>query len=71
MKALEAALLAAQDAGDRHALVTLYQQAAEAVSGAERAFFLPQAHVFAMEVAHPQAAALRAQLVEMGREEPL
>ncbi|MEO0745750.1 MAG: hypothetical protein AAFY49_10410 [Pseudomonadota bacterium] len=71
MKTLEAALLAAHDAGDRHALVTLYQKAAEAVSGAERAFFLTQAHVFAMEVAHPAAETLRAQLVEMGREEPL
>ncbi|WP_147104395.1 hypothetical protein [Tateyamaria sp. syn59] len=72
MNELEARLLAAHAAGDGKAMVALYCEAAEAApSEDERAFFLTQAHVFAMETAHPDAARLRDTLVEMGRETPL
>ncbi|MEM6759177.1 MAG: hypothetical protein AAF601_06820 [Pseudomonadota bacterium] len=67
----DAALLAAHEAGDKAALVALYARAADAVTGPERAFLLTQAHVFAMEINHPEAMQLRAALVEMGCELPL
>ncbi|MEL7165755.1 MAG: hypothetical protein AAFY52_05390 [Pseudomonadota bacterium] len=67
----DAALLAAHDAGDKVALVTLYAQAADNVTGPERAFLLTQAHVFAMEIDHPEAPRLRAALIGMGCELPL
>ncbi|WP_299657705.1 hypothetical protein [uncultured Tateyamaria sp.] len=58
--------------GDRAALVALYREAADGVATEdERAFYLTQAHVFAMETAHPEAQALRDALVRMGRETPL
>ncbi|APX11254.1 hypothetical protein [Tateyamaria omphalii] len=72
MSTLEARLLAAHADGDGMAMVALYREAAEtAPTEAERAFFLTQAHVFAMEVAHPDARTLRDTLVRMGRETPL
>ncbi|MBY5932856.1 hypothetical protein KUV51_07580 [Tateyamaria omphalii] len=72
MSDLEARLLAAHAHGDNAAMVELYQEAAStAPDPAEQAFFLTQAHVFAMEIAHPDAAALRQTLVRMGRETPL
>lgn len=72
MKTLEARLLAAHAAGDGQAMVALYQEAAQAAAtGDERAFFLTQAHVFAMETGHAAADDLRATLVQMGRETPL
>ena len=72
MTSLEARLLAAHAAGDGRAMVDLYLEAANAApSEDERAFFLTQAHVFAMETAHPAASDLRAALVRMGRETPL
>ena len=72
MTALDARLLAAHADGNGAAMVGLYQEAARsAVSDGERAFFLTQAHVFALETAHPDTASLRQALVEMGCESPL
>ncbi|MGR3320968.1 MAG: hypothetical protein ACU0DK_03435 [Pseudooceanicola sp.] len=65
---LNAAILAAHAAGDRVALAALYAQAAGGAGEAERAFFLTQAYVFALECGDATAAALRAQLVALGRE---
>lgn len=72
MSDLDARLLAAHDRGDGAALVALYREAAEAAPDDDaRGFFLTHAHVFALEVEHPDTAHLRAQLIEMGREIPL
>ncbi|AEI93616.1 hypothetical protein [Roseobacter litoralis] len=69
---LDAKLLAAHAAGDKDRLVTLYTQAAASADDPDAAgFYLTHAYVFALEAGLPQAADLRAQLVEMGREEPL
>lgn len=70
MNDLNARLLAAHDAGDHRALVALYQQAA-AQDAEAQGFFLTQAYIFALETGHPDATALRAELVAMGRETPL
>ena len=67
---LEARILAAHDAGDRGALAHLYAEAAQAQSGEDaRAFFLTQAYVLSLEAGRAEAAALRARLVAMGRED--
>ncbi|MEM8655545.1 MAG: hypothetical protein AAGF36_12440 [Pseudomonadota bacterium] len=72
MNTLAQRLRAAYTADNRAALVALYQEAARhAPNEDERAFFLTQAHVFALEIAHPDTADLRAELVRMGREQPL
>ena len=72
MNDLDAALLSAHVAGDTAALVELYRQAAEAAQDTEaQAFYLTHAHVFAMEIGHPDAAKLRQRLVDQGREAPL
>ena len=72
MSELEDALLAAHAAGDGAALVEIYQQAAAEVTDTNaKAFLLTHAHIFAMEVNHPDAPALRAALVAMERERPL
>lgn len=72
MSDLEAALLAAHAREDHPALVDLYRRAAEGAETEEsRAFYLTHAHVFALETAHPDTADLRAELIGMGREEPL
>lgn len=68
---LEARLLDAHARDDRQALVSLYRQAADAADGDARAFFLTQAHVYALEAGHPDAVALRDALVAMGRETPI
>lgn len=71
MSALEAALLAAHEAGDQAALVTLYARAADSAgSDAAAAFFLTHAYVYALEAGDARAGALRARLVAMGRELP-
>ena len=71
--ALQAALLAAHEADDRPALVTLYREAAEAAEAAgehDRAcFFLTHAYVFALETAHPERRSLHERLKAAGREE--
>ncbi len=72
MSTLDADLLHAHAQGDAASLVTLYQQAAAQANNTEAvAFYLTHAHVFAMEINHPDRDALRARLIEMGREAPL
>lgn len=72
MNPLEDALLAAHAAGDGHALVAIYQEAAAQADDADAAaFFLTHAHIFALEVDHPDAPGLRAALIKAGRESPL
>ncbi len=71
MTDLDSRLLAAHEAGDTPALVDLYKEAADTAPDADAAgFFLTHAYVFALEINHPDAAALRARLVETGRETP-
>ncbi|MEL6621196.1 MAG: hypothetical protein AAFP16_20160 [Pseudomonadota bacterium] len=70
MTDLNSALLAAHDRGDRAAMVALYRAAADTDDPDRRAFFLTQALVFALEAGHADAAAIRAELVAMGRETP-
>ena len=71
MTDLDAALLAAHEAGDGAALVTLYQQAAAQAADIDAAcFYLTHAFVFALETAHPDTAAIRARLQAEGREPP-
>ena len=72
MSDLDARLLAAHAADDTDAVSTLDQEAAGAAADdTARAFYLTQAHGCALERGHPDAAALRAALVSMGREVPL
>lgn len=72
MNGLDARLLAAHAAHDLPALVALYRDAANgAKTDAARGFYLTHAHVFALELGHPDTADLRALLIEMGRETPL
>ncbi len=71
MSDLNARLLAAHAADDRVALIRLYSEAADQAPTEQAAgFYLTHAHVFALELGHPDAAALRARLVAMGRETP-
>ena len=71
MDPLEEQILAAHAAGDRHALARLYTDAADRVAGQEaEGFFLTHAYIFALEAGAAQAPALRARLVELGREAP-
>ncbi|MBD3663052.1 hypothetical protein [Sulfitobacter aestuariivivens] len=72
MTDLNTRLLAAHAADDRDALITLYQQAADAADDPiAQAFFLTHAYVFALEMGDAQAPHLRQRLVDMGCEEPL
>jgi hypothetical protein len=72
MNDLDAALLDAHARGDVAALVTLYRTAADAALTQDaRGFYLTHAHVFALELGHTGTAALRAELIAMGREIPL
>lgn len=69
MNDLEARLRAAHTAGDKHALVTLYEEAAtEAKTPEAQGFFLTQAYVYALETGHPKAAELHRRLKTTGRE---
>ena len=71
MSDLDARLLAAHDAGDRGALVTLYTEAADRAPHRDAAaFYLTHAHVHALERGDPGAPGLRARLVTMGRDSP-
>ena len=68
--ALDAALIAAHEEGDRVALVRLYTQAAEAESDLDAAcFFITQAYVFALESGAAEARGLHERLCALGREE--
>lgn len=72
MSTLDTALLAAHESGDTAALVRLYQDAAAQANDTQAAaFYLTHAHVFAMELNHPDRDRLRQQLIDMGREAPL
>ncbi len=69
MSELDDRLLAAHARGDQSALIALYTEAAD-MAPSERAAgsYLTHAYVFALEAGDPRAKALRARLVEMGRE---
>ena len=68
MTDLNGRLLRAHDAGDKHALVRLYTQAADQAPDTDTAcFFLTQAYVFALETAHPSTEVLSARLTRHGR----
>jgi len=68
MTDLNARLLAAHAAGDKHTLVDLYAEAANTAPDTDTAcFFLTQAYVFALEIAHPATAGLKAELAKHGR----
>lgn len=72
MTDLDARLLAAHENNDLRALVDLYRAAADqAKTETARAFYLTHAHVFALELGHPDTEILRAALIAMGRETPL
>ncbi|WP_075997111.1 hypothetical protein [Salaquimonas pukyongi] len=69
---LDAALIAAHEAGDRAALVRLYRQAGEEREQAgdidAACFYYTHAYVFALESGHGEAAILLERLVRHGRE---
>lgn len=71
--ALDAALIAAHEAGDQARLVALYREAADraaAVGETDAAcFYLTQAYVFALAAGAREAGALHARLLAHGREE--
>ena len=71
--ALDAALIAAHDAGDKPRLVSLYTQAADQAEVAGDidtcCFYLTQAYVFALACGAPEADSLYARLLTHGREE--
>ena len=63
MNDLDGLLLDAHAKGDRPALVRLYTEAAKQTSLQQaKRFYLTHAYVFALEVGHPDASALREQL---------
>lgn len=67
---LDSALLSAHAAGDKPALVSLYQQAAEQAEDENAAgFYLVQAYVFALDCGHEDTARLKARLIALRREE--
>ncbi len=70
---LDAALIAAHEAGDQPRLVSLYTQAADAAEAAGDTnaccFYLTQAYVFALACGAPEADSLHARLLTHGREE--
>ena len=69
MSDLKAKLLAAHSAGDKSQLVHLYKEAADQAESDQTAgFYLTHAYVFALELGHPNAPAIRTILVAMGRE---
>ncbi|SMP22697.1 hypothetical protein [Shimia sagamensis] len=69
MNGLETRLLAAHAAGDKSALVTLYEEAAAGAETPEaQGFFLTQAYVYALEIGHAKASTLHQRLKASGRE---
>ena len=70
--ALDKQLLAAHAAGATERLVDLYRQAADlAPCPDQAAFYLTHAHIFALEIGHPDTNRLRQRLIDAGRETPL
>lgn len=71
MTSLAQALLDAHEADNRGLLVELYANAADAAKDeTAMGFYLTQAFVYALELDHPNCAALRQRLVAMNREVP-
>lgn len=69
-QALDAALIAAHEAGDGRRLVGLYTQAADQANDVDaECFFLTHAYVFALQTGAPEADMLHARLKAYGREE--
>lgn len=63
MSLLNAQLLAAHEAADYYALVTLYMLAADSTTTPQAArFYLTHAYVFALECNHAAAVPLRSRL---------
>ena len=72
MISLDERLLDAHARGNTADLIDLYREAARAaLDDTARGFYLTHAHVFALELGHPDTAKLRAELITMGREIPL
>ncbi len=70
MNGLGARLLDAHMRDDRPALVTLYREAADAVSDQDaEGFYLTHAYVYALELGHPDTQMLHHRLKRAGREE--
>ena len=68
MSGLDAQLLDAHARHDHPALVILYALAAETAHDTDAAcFYLTHAYIFALELGHPDTAALHAQLAAHGR----
>jgi hypothetical protein len=66
---LDGALLKAHALDDRHALIGLYERAAnQAMNDDAAGFYLTHAYIFALDQGDPRAMPLRSRLVEMGRE---
>ena len=69
MISLHTRLLAAHAAYDTPELVDLYTEAADtAATQNATGFYLTQAHIYALELGHSDAAALRIRLVDIGSE---
>lgn len=69
MNTLDQQLLAAHDDNNLNLLVDLYQQAAAQASDDEaKYFYLTHAYIFALDINHPDAPALKSTLVSAGRE---
>ena len=69
MSDLDAQLIAAHEAEDNDALITLDSLAAARAADTD-CFYLTHAYIFALELGDARATALRAQLVAHGRETP-
>lgn len=68
MTDLNTALIGAHAARNHRALVTLYTKAADQAGDIDTArFFLTHAYIFALELGHPETAALHARLARHGR----
>lgn len=69
MSDLDARMIAAHEAQDQQALISLYTQAADEANALDAAcFYLTHAYIFALEAGAPEAAGLHARLVSHGRE---
>ena len=70
--ALDAALIAAHEAGQTIELITLYTRAADRLEAKDETdaacFMLTQAYVFALDAGDDRAGVLRTRLVAHGRE---
>ena len=68
MSDLDGKLLAAHAAGDQWALVCLYAEAADQANSVDAAcFYLTQAYIYGLELAHPSVPDLYARLAAEGR----